>query len=293
MKKVFKSGKMEKSILSSYDELLKLWAVDFTEKDIDTEYGVTHCIFAGDSSNPPLLMFHGVGDNSAIMWVLNIKSLSEGFYCIAIDTLGGPGKSIPNENYVKGVFDQVSWISQIIDALLLNKPYMIGVSNGAYMVFNYMTHHIDKVKKAVCLEGGMIISDPIKTMIKTLAIMFPQILIPTKKNMIAIMKKMTYPESEFFIKHANLIDCLILIMKGHKQSAMFAHKLERYDKEKGMLLSDKLLFLFGDYMIVNKKEFIDILQKDGFEYKVICGAGHGINLEKPDEVNTEIKNFLC
>lgn len=58
------------------------------ELDIATPYGTTHCITAGDKSLPPLLLFHGVGDNSAVMWLLNMKELARHFYCIAVETLG-------------------------------------------------------------------------------------------------------------------------------------------------------------------------------------------------------------
>jgi pimeloyl-ACP methyl ester carboxylesterase len=39
-------------------------------------------------------------------------------------------------------------------------------------------------------------------------------------------------------------------------------------------------------------DFIEVLIDGGFKYKVIDGAGHGINHEKPEIVNKEIINFI-
>ncbi len=121
------------------------------------------------------MLFHGVGDNSAVMWAPNIKELSENFFCIAVDTLGGPGKSIPNEKYEKRYFNKQLWINDIADYFHLKIFNIAGVSNGAAIVFNYTTKESNKINKAVCIEGG-IVSNPLKSFVSTLGMMFPEIL---------------------------------------------------------------------------------------------------------------------
>lgn len=92
----FKNAKAQERVWHSYEQMVEQWPIQLEEIDVSTTYGLTHCILAGQKSNPPLLLFHGVGDNSAVMWILNIEKLSKHFYCIAIDTLGGPGDSDSN-----------------------------------------------------------------------------------------------------------------------------------------------------------------------------------------------------
>ena len=58
----------------------------------------------------------------------------------------------------------------------------MGVSNGAAITFKYTLYESQRVIKAVCVEGG-IITKPLKSMICTLMLLFPEILMPTKKNM--------------------------------------------------------------------------------------------------------------
>ncbi|GKX30792.1 hypothetical protein SH1V18_32720 [Vallitalea longa] len=292
MVKVFKNQKGREQVLKSYDNLLELWDTDIEEVNLQTRYGITHCIKSGNKANPPLLMFHGVGDNSAVMWILNIKELAKHFYCIAVDTIGGPGKSIPNENFVKNKFNQVEWINEIVQQLQINNFNIVGISNGAYMAYNYLTHEKEKVNKVICLEGGMVTGNPMISMLKTIFLLFPQILVPNRNNLISIMKKLTSPESNFFEQCPEVVEHMIMLMRKHNQKAMFIHKLEKYDKHKGRQVKDKLNFLIGEYRLEDKKAFTCILNEGGFNYETIGGAGHGINHEQPQKINSKIIQYL-
>ena len=288
--KVFKSEKGKAAVLESYDKLAASWGVDKEERYIETRFGRTHVFITGDQSNPSLLMFHGVGDNSAVMWLLNIQELSRHFYCIAVDTLGGPGKSEPNEHYNKNEFNDVEWINDLVEQLKLDKFSIIGVSHGASLAFVYTLHQKDRIMKAVCIEGG-IITNPFKSIINTLLLAFPEVLVPTRKNMIKIMKKMK-PNSDLFEKHPEVVDHMVLVTANHNQSAMFPHKLEKYDPKAGMAIRDKVYFLFGGNMRSARVELMKIMDDGQFEYKIIEGVGHGLNHEKPEAANQEIIRFL-
>ena len=141
------------------------------------------------------------------------------------------------------------------------------------------------------MEGGMVIS-PIKAIFSTLGMMFPEILVPTKNNMIRIIKKLSSPNSDTFDRYPEIADHLVLLMKNHNQKAMFIHSLEKYNKETAISIKDKFYFLIGGHKVEKKKEFIDILIDGGFKYKIIEDAGHGINHEQPQIINNEIINFI-
>jgi pimeloyl-ACP methyl ester carboxylesterase len=287
---VYKSDEMKQRMLHSYDEILAGWTVGYRETDIDTTYGSTHCIISGSPGNPPLLMFHGVGDNSAMMWMLNMPELASHLYCVAVDTLGGPGKSVPNQRY-KDTFDQVEWIEQVSDGLGFHRPSLLGVSNGAYMAFNYTVERPGKVSRAVCIEGGMVVK-PLLTMLRTLGILFPEILIPTDQNMVRIMRKLSSPDSDLFDRYPQVVEHMVLAMRSHNRGAMFRHKLQKYDEGKALLVKDKLHFILGGYRIEGKREFTDLLAHGGFSYSIIPHAGHAANHEQPEQTDAAILAFL-
>lgn len=39
-----------------------------------------HIITAGKPENPPLLLFNGTGDHSALMWIFNARVLSASYH---------------------------------------------------------------------------------------------------------------------------------------------------------------------------------------------------------------------
>jgi pimeloyl-ACP methyl ester carboxylesterase len=61
---------------------------------VGSPFGDTHVLVAGAADAPPLVLFHGVGDDAAVMWLYHIKDLSARHRCYAVDTLGGPGRSL-------------------------------------------------------------------------------------------------------------------------------------------------------------------------------------------------------
>lgn len=289
--KVFKNASKKRKVLESYDALLAGWKVEHTERDIMTEYGSTHIIEAGDQKAPDLMLFHGVGDNSAVMWLPNIGALSQHFHCIAVDTIGGPGKSVPNQMY-ETEFDQEAWISEMIQKVCGgNIPHLAGISNGAYMAYNYTTVYPERVGKCVCIEGG-IVADPVKAMMSTLKLLLPEILLPIRSNMMRIMTKLTHPESDVLTRYPELIDHMILAMKSHHRKAMFNHDIKDYNKEEGQNVKEKLLFILGDLDILERKSFINLLETGGYTYRIIRKAGHAVNFEQADKVNNEIIRFL-
>ncbi len=287
---VFKDERRKESVLQRYDEFLAQWGVPISEVDIAGKWGTTHCIETGNTGNPPLFLFHGVGDNSAVMWVLNIAELSKRFRCIALDTPGGPGKSAINDKYKKS-FDQEEWITSVLEHYSFPKVSIVGVSNGAYMAYNYFVRHSQRISRVVCIEGGIIVN-PIKSMIGTLGLLFPQILFPNKKNMMKIFYKLSSPRSSCFSEHPDIVDYMIEIMKSHNQRAMFPHKLNKFASGEADAVKKDMQFLFGDFHMEKRAEYFNILDREGIPYTIVPDAGHALNMERADIVNASVISFL-
>jgi pimeloyl-ACP methyl ester carboxylesterase len=111
-------------------------------------------IIAGGKKSPPLVMFHGVGDNSALMWVYNARELSKHIRLMAVDTMGGAGKSRPDERY-GNEFDLSRWLGDVLTALRVDKTFAAGVSYGSYLAQLLQVSFPEKVEKLVCLAGSV------------------------------------------------------------------------------------------------------------------------------------------
>jgi pimeloyl-ACP methyl ester carboxylesterase len=288
--KFYKSENARKNILDTYDKLLDLWNVDKEERDITTTYGTTHVITCGDENNPPLVLFHGVGDDSALMWLYNAKSLSRHFRLYVIDTIGGPGKSRPNENYNK-TFDDVKWIDETLAGLTLDKMYIAGVSHGAYLSQLYMLHRPDKIIKIVCMASSVSVgkSGPMKTMMK---IFLPEALFPTERNTIKLLKKLCGKNSRVFIENPIVLEHFRCLLKGYNNMAMRYHKIERFNDKQVDAIREKSLFLVGEDDPFMKLGGKDELLQYKMNVQFFPEVGHGINHEISEEINLLIIKYL-
>ena len=111
--------------------------------------------------------------------------------------LGGAGKSVPNDRYKK-TFNLIEWFGSVLNAIPeLNgkKVNIAGVSYGGYQAQLYAIHCPDRVEKTVAIAAYPSAAgyklDVLKRMF---AIFFPQALLPTDKNLEALLHKLYGPQ---------------------------------------------------------------------------------------------------
>ncbi len=286
MKSRYKSIEGQRLILESYDKLLASWDVDKEEKDIPTTWGTTHVIIAGDPSSPPLMLLHGVGDDSALMWIYNAKELSLHFRLYAVDTMGGPGKSEPNEHYFEA-FDQAEWLDEVVNALGISGADIAGVSNGAAMTLNYTVNHLDKVGRIILMAAG-----GKGSMLKILKFL-PAVLFPSEKTARKLMSTMGGDNISMFLDNADLMEHWGYLLKHFRNSTMMQHKVPKIQDDQLAMIKERSLWLLGEndgLADVPKSE--QWYKECGFNYKIIKNAGHGVNHQQHEIINREIVNYL-
>ncbi|MFF2017434.1 alpha/beta fold hydrolase [Paenibacillus sp. NPDC058177] len=285
----FKKDEGKVLVYKSYQRLLDQWGIPVQEKDVPTSYGQTHIITAGQSIHPPLLLFHGVGDNSALMWIYNISELSKHFYVIAVDTIGGPGKSKPNTNYNKN-FDQAIWIDQILQHLKFDSINIAGVSNGAYLASYYTITNPSKVNKMVGLAGGIKVS-----MLKMMMLFLPEALLPSSdRTTRKLLRKLCAPNTSIvFEENEELMSHWTYLLKYFNNRSMMFHKYRKFTTNELSILKEKAIYLIGEFdRLSNYPGAIEELERNKITYKIIPNAGHGINHEQADRVNEELINYF-
>jgi len=280
---VFKSKTLKNRIINTYNQLLDMWNVDKIEREILTTYGTTNVILCGEQSNPPLILFHGVGDNSALMWIYNAAILSRYFRICAVDTIGGPGKSRPNENYNKD-FNIAKWIDEILSELMLDKVNIAGQSHGAYLSQYYGVYRPERVIKIVCLASTVpdINFNPMKTIMK---VFLPEALFPTKANTIKLLQKLCGKNITAFIENPIVIEHYQYLLKGFNNMAMRYHKIISFNDEQINSIREKTLYLVGEDDPFAKLGSKDVLLKNRMNVKFFPEVGHGINHEIAKEIN--------
>lgn len=278
-------------IYDSYDSLLKTWGTVFEEQDIETSYGQTHIIVSGNPQNPPLMLFHGTADNAAMMWVYNIKELSEKFYVIAVDAIGGSGKSEPNALYYNQ-FNQITWVDEILDQLGLELINICGVSYGAHLSYYYTLKRPARVHKVVCLAGG-IPTSKFEALTKMMAAFLPEALFPSEKNCRKLLKKLSGPNYSRLEENETLMKHWYYLLKYFNNKSMMQHKIHIHKDSELTVLKDKAMFLIGKYdRLSYHSKAIKRLEDNNIRHKIVHDAGHAINHEQSEVINKEIIEFL-
>ncbi len=283
---IYRSEKAGRRIVETYDRLLSMWGVALEERDIDTLYGTTHVIVCGEESNPPLVLFHGVGDDSALMWIYNAKDLAAHFRLYAVDTMGGPGKSRPNAHYTKD-FDQAIWLDGVFHELGLSRASLAGVSNGAYIAQYYAIMRPDRVVKLIAMSGSCVSAEngksPLRRMLK---VFLPEALFPTDRNVARLIRKLTGKNCGKFLESSAIMEHYKALLRGFNNMAMAYHRIYTFREEQILSLQGKAQFLCGEADPLGDKAPVEaLLKKYRLDYRFFPDVGHGINHEISEEIN--------
>lgn len=281
--KLYRTDKARAGIWTTYDLLLEAWGVDVTNTDVPTRYGTTRVNVSGTEGAPPLILFHGVGDNSAMMWLYNAAALAPHFRLYAVDTLGGPGKSVPNANYNRE-FDIGMWIDDVLDNLRLERVYIAGVSHGGYLAQLYTLTRPGRVLKAVAMASSVPAGggSAMKTMLR---IFLPEALFPTKRNVKRLLVKLSGDNSRAFTGNPLLLEHFSHLLRGFNNMAMGHHRVQPFTAGQIGEIRGKMLYLLGNDDPFARLGGKEALERNRMHAVYFDGVGHGINHEIPGRVH--------
>ncbi len=168
----FISEESKDKVLNYYDMLLEKISVKYSKLNIQSRFGDTFCIAAGEDTAPSIIFLHSGNMNSA-MWVEYISSFSKHFRVYALDMPGEPGKSIDNRlSY--DTDDYIEWLSDVLDFLYIKNTMLIGSSLGAFVAAKFSSQKPEKISKLVLISPLGIVHDENK--FKDIAIsIFPKL----------------------------------------------------------------------------------------------------------------------
>lgn len=151
--KVFRSDEGRDKIRNYYNMILGFFP--YAKKYVETEFGKTFYIEAGNTANPDLVLIHGSCSNTS-SWLGDIPSLAEHFHVIAVDIPGEPGNSeekrleINSDEYPR-------WLKSFFDAIGLTKTAVMGNSLGGWLALHFSAGYPEMVASLVLLAPAGIV----------------------------------------------------------------------------------------------------------------------------------------
>ena len=154
----FKSAKAKEKYLKYYEKRSQQWPVAYEDRMIKTSQGETFVRISGQDEAPPLVLLPSAASPS-LLWIPNIKMLSENFKVYAIDNIYDFGRS-RNTQVFKTPDDLMIWLDELFSVLEPgNNINLMGLSYGGWLASQYALHSPERLNKVVLIAPAATIFD--------------------------------------------------------------------------------------------------------------------------------------
>ncbi len=185
----FRSGDARAAYVQLYEASLAASTVPVTESDVETSFGRTHVLQAGDPSRPPLVALHGL-EISSTMWLPLLPFLAARYSVTMVDAIDEVGRSIATEPTTKSA-DLVTWLDEALCAVEIQRSAVVAASRGAWMATHYATAFPERVERlALVCPVGIATGLSLSFLIRGLATMGVR---PTEQRVWSFLDAMVMP----------------------------------------------------------------------------------------------------
>jgi len=297
-------GKWER-FYSVYDDVAREQYGRGTSRLVPTRFGATQVHACGSPDNPVLVLFHGIGANSLMFGDWLVSPLSDRFYCVAIDTLGDMGRSVPRDgdpsNVPQKEEEVAEWVKEVFTELdILSKPIsVLGYSLGSYIAAVVARKFPTEVDKVVLMAPAGVFA-PIRFQWLTRAIFVgmvaklfgPQSDAAWNAQMSFIESMMVDPVSTKNLKRPELKKATFEL--GCSPQVGFVPTTFTAEELAAITESTPALLVIGRHeTVIDPDAAVEKAREAGVKVKLYENAGHMLYCEHPAEAAIdEVAAFL-
>ncbi len=247
---------------------------------VNTRFGATHIIAAGDPSARPLLLLHGLGD-TALLWKPLLAGLSLNYRLYAPDIPGHPGKSASVRLPYEGP-GYLEWLQDALDQLGLDSTDVVGLSLGAFLALRLSTAAPRRVGKLILLSPAGMASVKWSSMFR----LMPVGLFPTRANIRRFMERNDVIVTDQSVDWA----CLISrhFVPPPPPPVISPDELRRVNAPVFLLVGQNDFFFDADTLVRCARQYLPDLAAAN----VVSGAGHNLVRERADIVQAFVLSAL-
>ena len=173
-----------------YDKTLASLNVPYIEDDIETSFGKTHCLMAGNPEKPRICTIHG-GNGITTLNLKLFLPLLDNFCIIAPDVVGMPGKSAPYRNISSRKDEYGLWIKEILDHYDVKRIPFVVSSYSSAMFLSFARYYPEMIDKALLLVPSGIAHGPVLPMMGKMVVPFIKYYFkPSEKSLDAVIETM-------------------------------------------------------------------------------------------------------
>jgi pimeloyl-ACP methyl ester carboxylesterase len=185
----FRSDDARAAYCDLYDATLATSTIPVAESDVETSFGRTHVVTAGDSSKPPLVAVHALAFSSA-SWVPLLRTLAAEHSVTMIDAVGDLNKSVARKP-ITGVSHVVAWLDETLHVLGIERAATVGLSMGSWMATQYAMAFPERIERLALIAPVGLVSN--QRLGWTLSGLFANYLRPTEARLETFIGSTTTP----------------------------------------------------------------------------------------------------
>jgi pimeloyl-ACP methyl ester carboxylesterase len=221
------------------------------------------------------------------MWAPNIVALSKEHRVFAIDVMGQPSKSIPDQP-ICNTADFVSWLTATLDALHLDRVFLVGMSFGGWLALNYAVAAPQRVRKLVLLSPGGLLPMVRQFAVRGMLMVF----FPTRLTVNSFFRWLGITDRHF----ANVLDLMYLGIKYFRMPVETARiGPSVVSDEELRTLHMPTLLLYGDREVIcDPAKALERARRliPDFQGELVKGPRHEMCASDHEIVDARVLDFL-
>ncbi|MGW6564283.1 alpha/beta fold hydrolase [Streptomyces sp. NPDC054975] len=241
-------------------------------------------------AGPPVVFLHGAAEDARI-WRPQLDGLADAFTVVAWDEPGaGRSSGIP-ETF--GLADYAHCLAAVVESLRLGPAHIAGLSWGGTVALEFYRHHPDLVRTLLLVDTyagwkGSLPAEEVRARVEGARRMLAAprgAFDPTLPGLFAGAPPAAY---------VPLLDAMAAVVRPETMRTQLHLMAETDQRDLLPTVSVPALLLWGELdarsPLAVARQFQDAIPDT--ELVVIPGAGHVSNLERPEEFNRVVRDFL-
>ena len=256
-----------------------------------------HLYYEIHGEGPPLVLLMGIGYDSSLWTLGQVPALSAQFQVVIVDNRDAGRSSVVDTPYT--IADMADDLAGLLDALEIRKTHLLGLSMGAMIAQEFALRHANRVDRLILTGAGGAPArsafDPIRT--------WTWVKANDPTGEVFVGQQFTWLFSTAFLRSPESVQQTMTLLasnpnpitpEAYERQAQAYLEFDSLDRLGG--ITAPTLVVVGEQDLLTPpwigREVADAIP--GARFEVIHGGGssHVVPIERPDDFNKLVANFL-
>jgi 3-oxoadipate enol-lactonase len=246
---------------------------------------------------PPLVLVMGIGYDSALWTLQQVPALSTCFRVIILDNRDVGRSSTVSHSYT--IADMADDLAGLVDALGIERTHVLGLSMGAMIAQEFALRHANRLDRLVLTGSG---AAPARSAVDPIRI-WSWVKANDATGEVFVGQQLISLFSTAFLRNRQAVQQTSALLaanpypmtpEAYQRQAQAYLKFDSLDRLGG--ITAPTLVIVGEQDLVTPpwiaREVADAILGARFEVIRGEGASHVVPIERPDEFNQLVSNFL-